>query len=150
MPMTPLPTPPSRNDPTNFAARGDAFLGALPTFQTEANALELAVDADAVAAAASAGAAAQSVLDAQQEVIAAENAAAAAAAAANYKGEYSAGTTYQVGQSVSSGGKIWIAKTINLGITPVEGANWMQLKTSSPPFQDPIVLAQVQAISLSF
>ncbi len=40
MPITALPTPPSRNDPANFAERGDAFLAALPTFVTEANALE--------------------------------------------------------------------------------------------------------------
>lgn len=39
MAITPLPTPPSRQDPSNFAARADAFLGALPTFTTEANAL---------------------------------------------------------------------------------------------------------------
>ncbi len=46
MPITPLPTPvPSRADPANFAARGDAFLAALPTFATEANALEANVDA---------------------------------------------------------------------------------------------------------
>ena len=37
--ITPLPTPPSRQDPSNFAARADDFLGALPTFTTEANAL---------------------------------------------------------------------------------------------------------------
>lgn len=35
--ITPLPTPPSRDDPSNFAARGDAFLGALPTLQTQLN-----------------------------------------------------------------------------------------------------------------
>jgi hypothetical protein len=40
-PITPLPDPPSRADPTNFATRGDAFLGALPTFQTELNAYAL-------------------------------------------------------------------------------------------------------------
>ena len=46
MPITPLPTPvPSRADPANFAARGDAFLAALPTFATQANALEANVDA---------------------------------------------------------------------------------------------------------
>jgi hypothetical protein len=39
MAITALPTPPSRSDPANFADRGDAFLGALPTFQSEANAL---------------------------------------------------------------------------------------------------------------
>jgi len=37
--ITPLPTPPSRQDPSNFATRADAFLGALPTFTIEANAL---------------------------------------------------------------------------------------------------------------
>jgi hypothetical protein len=36
--ITPLPTPPSTSDPTNFDARADAFLAALPTFQAEANA----------------------------------------------------------------------------------------------------------------
>jgi hypothetical protein len=35
--ITPLPTPPSRADATNFDTRADAFLGALPTFQSEAN-----------------------------------------------------------------------------------------------------------------
>ena len=46
MPITPLPTPvPSRADPANFAVRADAFLAALPTFATEANALEANVDA---------------------------------------------------------------------------------------------------------
>ena len=44
MAITPLPTPPSRNDPTNFATRADAFLGALPTFGTEANALAVDVN----------------------------------------------------------------------------------------------------------
>lgn len=39
MPITALPTPPSRNDPANFKDRGDAFLGALPQFVSEVNAL---------------------------------------------------------------------------------------------------------------
>ena len=39
MPITPLPSAPSRQDPTNFNDRADAFLGALPTFATEANAV---------------------------------------------------------------------------------------------------------------
>ncbi len=37
--ITALPTPPSRDDPTNFSARADEFLGALPVFVTETNAL---------------------------------------------------------------------------------------------------------------
>lgn len=35
--ITNLPTPPSSADPANFDARGDAFLGALPTMQAEFN-----------------------------------------------------------------------------------------------------------------
>jgi hypothetical protein len=42
--ITALPDPPSRQDPTNFAVKGDAFLGALPTFATEANALATQVN----------------------------------------------------------------------------------------------------------
>lgn len=55
MAITALPTPPSRQDPTNFNDRADAFLGALPQFQTEANALQVNVntsEANAVASAA--------------------------------------------------------------------------------------------------
>lgn len=40
MPITALPTPPSRLDPANFSTRADDFLGALPKFVTEANTLE--------------------------------------------------------------------------------------------------------------
>jgi hypothetical protein len=42
--ITPLPVPPSRADATNFAIRADAFLGALPTFQTEMNAAASAIN----------------------------------------------------------------------------------------------------------
>ena len=87
MAITPLPTPPSRNDPTNFAARGDAFLGALPTFATEANALAVDVNADAVAAAAA--------------EVAATAAASAATAAANVT-KWVTGTTYTEGAVVWS------------------------------------------------
>lgn len=36
-PISTLPEPPSRQDPANFADEADAFLGALPTFQSELN-----------------------------------------------------------------------------------------------------------------
>jgi len=49
MTITALPTPPSRTDPTNFSARSDAFLTALPTFVSEANALSAAVNVVAAA-----------------------------------------------------------------------------------------------------
>lgn len=54
MPITPLPDPPSRLDPTNFAERSDAFMTALPVFATEAEAARLEVVAKEAAAAASA------------------------------------------------------------------------------------------------
>lgn len=56
MAITALPTPPSRQDPTNFNDRADAFLGALPTFQAEANALQVNVNTSEVNAVASAAA----------------------------------------------------------------------------------------------
>ena len=54
MPITPLPTPPSRDDSANFASRADSFLAALPTFATEANATATEVNDNALSAAASA------------------------------------------------------------------------------------------------
>lgn len=87
MAITPLPTPPSRDDPTNFATEADAFLGALPDFATEANALAVDVNADAVAAAADAANA--------------QAAAAAATAAANAT-KWVSGTTYTEGAVVWS------------------------------------------------
>lgn len=53
--FTPLPTPPNREQsPETFAADGDAFLGALPTFQTQGNALGAFCETQATNAAASA------------------------------------------------------------------------------------------------
>jgi len=111
--ITPLPAAPSRStDPANFAIEADAFVAALPVFGTEANALAAAVT----------------------------NSANIAVGAANYQGNYNAGTTYQIGQSVSSGGRQWVAKTINTGVTPVEGANWLLIN-------DGDVLGPVSAIN---
>lgn len=93
MAITALPTPPRRSDPATFAARGDAFLGALPTFVTEANALQTDVNAKQAAAAVSANAAqadrilcddATAAVAAQSPVTNAAAAAASALAAAAY------------------------------------------------------------------
>lgn len=90
MTITALPTPPSRDDPNNFATRADAFLGALPDFATEANALaaavnadEIAADASATAAASSASAAASSASSASSSASAASSSASAASASAS-------------------------------------------------------------------
>lgn len=42
--ITPLSDPPSRADPTNFAVRGDEFLGSLPTMVDEVNATAQAIE----------------------------------------------------------------------------------------------------------
>lgn len=54
MPIAALPTPPTRDDPANFAQRGDAFMAALPAFATEANALQTDVNAKQATASAAA------------------------------------------------------------------------------------------------
>ena len=54
MPITALPAPPTRSDATNFNARADAFLSALPIFATEANSLASELNGYASNAAASA------------------------------------------------------------------------------------------------
>jgi len=82
MAITALPTPPSRQDPANFSDRADAFLGALPTFTTEANALAADVNADEIsanAAAVSATASAASASASEANI----------SALANFKGDWS-------------------------------------------------------------
>jgi len=116
MPITALPTPPSRQDPTNFNDRADAFLGALPLFQTEANTLQTEVNAKEVAANTSA-----------------VNAAASELAAANTSSAtiWVSGTTYTVGQNRFSPINFltYRRKTAGAGTTDpsLDATNWQLL-----------------------
>ncbi len=83
MTITALPTPPSRDDPANFASRADTFLAALPDFATEANALASAVNADEIAAAASASSASTSASNASASASAASTSASNASSSAS-------------------------------------------------------------------
>ncbi len=82
MPITPLPSPPQPTDTTaQFNSKAFAWVAALGTFVTEANATEAAVDADAATAttkaseaSASASAAATSATNAATSATAANNA----------------------------------------------------------------------------
>lgn len=100
--ITPLPTPPSRQDPLNFAVRGDEFLGALPQFATEMNLVAGEINTAASNAATSASNALTSANNAQA-------AAAAAQSNANYLGEWSTlSGPLTVPTSVSYNNRIYI------------------------------------------
>ena len=94
MPISALPTPPTRTDPSTFSARADAFMAALPGFQSEANALATAVSNSETAAATSAATSAtQAALATTQATVAAANTGAVL---------WVSGSSYTLGQCVYS------------------------------------------------
>jgi len=83
MPISALPTPPSRSDsPQDFSDRADALLGALPGFVTEANALQSDVNAKEASASSHATIATNKAAEAQGHATTASTKASEAAAAA--------------------------------------------------------------------
>lgn len=101
MAITALPTPPSSSSPSNFDTRADAFLGALPTFVTEANALQTDVNTkQGTASTAATTATTQAATATAQAVLAAASAAAAAASASATL--WVSGTSYTAGAVVYS------------------------------------------------
>lgn len=113
MAITPLPTPPSTSDPSTFATKADALLSALPTFVTEANALQVDVNASEALASASA-------IDA----VSAKNAAESFVNAT----KWISGTTYGEGDVVwsPSNFKSYRRKTTGAGTTDpsLDTTNW--------------------------
>lgn len=100
--ITALPTPPSTNDPSNFNTRADAFLGQMPTFATEANALAAEVAANAIQVAA----------DRVQTGLDRDDAAASAASALNAPGTNgTSATSVSIGMGTkvfsTQAGKAW-------------------------------------------
>lgn len=130
MPITALPTPPTRSDPANFSDRADAFLGALPDFATEANDLATDVNSKQISAVASASAASASQIAAASS---AEDAASSAAVAATYAGAsiWVSGQTYAIGDVRWSPitGNIYRRLTAGSGTTDpsADGTNWVAL-----------------------
>jgi hypothetical protein len=92
--VSPLPTPPSRQDPETFADRSDAFIGALPLFQTEINTLGVYVEDKATEVTVSASEAASDAAIASAAATTAVNAANAEA--------WVSGTSYAAGDVVYS------------------------------------------------
>lgn len=66
MAITALPPAPSRSDPSNFASEADAWVAALDTFTSEANALQADVNAKQVTASAASAAASAAATSASQ------------------------------------------------------------------------------------
>ena len=121
-PISALPASPSRQDPANFATEADAFLGALPTFQSQVNAAGTYIDGVGTAADADATAAAAS----------ATSAAASATAASQVASVWVSGATYTIGAvkfspiTYSS----FRAKTNHSGVTTdpsVDTTNWVNI-----------------------
>lgn len=127
MPITALPTPPTRADAANFATRADAFLGALPTFASEANALQSEVNAKELAAANSATAAATSATNAANSATAAAASASSAAATAGVTA-WNPATAYTVGQNVYDTTDFFTYRRIVAGTTAtrpgLDATNW--------------------------
>jgi len=108
MPITALPTPPSRSDSSTFAARSDAFLGALPAFGTEANAVQVTVTTKETEAITSASTASASAATAASNAATAGTHAGSALVNANATAAstnaplWVSGTTYSAGKLVYS------------------------------------------------
>ena len=128
--ITPLPTPPTREDPANFTTRADDFLGALPTFQSETNLVAGEVNTNASnASTAASTATAQAGVATTQAGIAttkAQEAAASAASALSAPGTNSTSTT---SLTISTGVKNLIIQT---GKAYVVGMSLIIASTASP------------------
>jgi len=140
--ITALPTPvPTRQDPSNFSERADAFLSALPAFGTEANALATEVNQDSTEAAASA--------------LTAVNSANAAMSSANFKGSWSDLTgALNIPASVFHNSAIWLLLNNLVDVTtavPGVSASWLDITQQPPtPFDNTVALSQLHAAILSF
>ncbi len=123
MPITALPTAPSRADPENFAVRSDNLLAALATFVSDANTLQVDVNAQQAAATAASAAASASSLTAA--------AAAGAAVAAIGATTWVSGATYAVNANVVSPASYFIYRRLIAGAGSTDPAsdttNWQRI-----------------------
>jgi len=132
-PISALPSPPSRQDPANFADEADAFLGALPTFQSETNTAGTYIEGKAAAAETSATNAATSATGAATSATNAANSATAAANSAASAGAvlWVSGTSYAVGYVVYSPINFQnyrcIVATSGTTDPSLDETNWLQL-----------------------
>lgn len=130
MSIAPLPTPPTRQDPSNFANRADDFLSALPSFGNQANALAADVNnKQALATTAANTATIQAGIATDQAEIATTKAAEALSSAASAVNSPGTSATSTSSLLVSNGTK---SLTIQTGKAYVVGQPVMIARTSSP------------------
>ena len=122
--ITQLPTPPSRQRPSTFSDEADVFLGALPDFGNEANALAVEVNTKTVEAGDSATLASQWATKTSSEVVAGQGFGAkkyATDAAASASVAYSSANTAvtkageAAASAIAAGGSALEASKLNLG-----------------------------------
>lgn len=121
-PIDALPTPPSTSDPTNFDSRADAFLGGLPDFGSQANALATNVFDNATDAATSAATATTKASEAAASAASAVNAPGTSATSTTSLavGSGSKSLTIQAGKNFAKGQPIRVART------SAPSTTWMQ------------------------
>lgn len=131
MPITPLPTPPSRTVPATFSTLADAFLSALPTFQSEANSLAAEVELNATTVTTTATTQAGIATDKAGE--AADSAAAALASKNSASG-------FVTDAAAAAGATIWVSGTTyaigNARFSPVNFLTYRR-KTAGAGTVDP-------------
>jgi len=119
--ITTLSTPPSRSDPTNFVSRADTFLGELPDWGDEVNAVGGEINSTATAVNVSASAAAASAVAADAAKVQAEQAVVAATAV-------SGATKWVSGTSYAEGDVAW---------SPANGQNYRRKSPGGVSTTDP-------------
>lgn len=130
MPITALPTPPSRQYPDTFEVLADAFLGALPQFGEEAN--DLAASLNSIESNSASSAAAAKTSEDKAKISELNSLANAQnAAASNSAPKWVSGTTYTAGQIAWSpaNGRIYKRLITGAGTTDpsLDTTNWVLL-----------------------
>lgn len=119
--VTELPTAPERGDRTTFRSRAELFIAALPDFRDELSGLGDNVYANAVETYNNSISAAESAASADSAASSAEAARDLVYTAGNIQGDWSGLTgSISTGESVSHGGRLWVAITDIADVTASE------------------------------